>query len=200
MSRRLTHDDQRQAPNLGVDRARAQRDVGRARSPAGRRSLRPAAPGWALIGPGGWISFAVEPCVDDFPDLEGELSPLAVLDNPEVHPANTRHAATRVAPMRKQRDMRCLQSPSWPVLCRFTIHRPAWIGGLLPRGRGACRLGCPASLPLDVSGCRGTSGTYRDSTKCESKGQNDAPKPSAVSAASGARPSAPARRVRGAGW
>jgi hypothetical protein len=64
----------------------------------------PSSAGWALIGPGGWISIAAEPCVDDFLDVDGELSRLAVLDVPEVHPTNTREPATRPAPMRNRPD------------------------------------------------------------------------------------------------
>src|SRR5215475_10311835 len=67
--------------------------------------------GWALIGPGGSISFAVEPDVDDFPDSALELRSFAVLVGPEVHPTNTRDMATRMAPMPQERDV-CFKATS----------------------------------------------------------------------------------------
>jgi hypothetical protein len=48
---------------------------------------------------------------DDFPDPAVEVPRLAVLDGPEVHPAKTRDTTTRMAPMRKQRDVPGPQSP-----------------------------------------------------------------------------------------
>ena len=53
------------------------------------------------------------------PIAEAEVSRLAVLAGPEVHPAKTRDTTTRIAPKQKERD----------VLC-FTTHRPTWLGDL----------------------------------------------------------------------
>lgn len=73
--------------------------------------------GLALIGPGGWINFAVEPGVTvvatDDRDSEVEVLRLAVFDGPEVHPTKTSGTITKVAPMRQQR--------------RFATHHPAWV-------------------------------------------------------------------------
>jgi len=54
--------------------------------------------GWALIGPAGWISFAVEPGVTLLAtdDRDSEV---------EVHPARTSGTITNVAPMRKPRTV-----------------------------------------------------------------------------------------------
>jgi hypothetical protein len=65
--------------------------------------------GWALIGPGGWISLAAEPAVEEFPEFE--LSRLTVLAGPELHPATTSDTVTRTALMRRERDVRCLLPP-----------------------------------------------------------------------------------------
>jgi hypothetical protein len=72
--------------------------------------------GWALTGPGGSINFAAETDVtavdaDDFADSEVEVPRPAVLDGPEVHPTKTRDTTTRMAPMRKQRDVPCVPPP-----------------------------------------------------------------------------------------
>ena len=88
-------------------------------APALRRAVlaSSSSAGRALIGPGGSINFAAGTDVtfvdaDDFPDSGVEVSRLAVLDGPEVHPTKTRDTTMRMAPMRTERDVLCLQSPS----------------------------------------------------------------------------------------
>ena len=88
-----------------------------------------SSPGWALIGPGGSISFAGETDVavldvGDFPDSEAEDSGLGVFDGPEVHPAKTRDTTLRTAPMRKERGILCLQSPRRPAAIARSRERP----------------------------------------------------------------------------
>jgi hypothetical protein len=66
--------------------------------------------GWALTGPGGSINFAAGTDVTDvdageFPGSGAEVPPLAVIDDPEVHPAKTKDTTTRAAPVRKERDV-----------------------------------------------------------------------------------------------
>jgi hypothetical protein len=72
--------------------------------------------GWALIGPGGSISFAAGTDVTvvdvgDFPDSDVEVPRLARFGGPEVHPARTRDTTTRIAQMREDCGVRCLQPP-----------------------------------------------------------------------------------------
>jgi hypothetical protein len=76
----------------------------------------PSSAGSALIGPGGWISFAAGTDVTladvgDFSDSEVEVSRLVVLDGPEVHPTTMRDTTVRMAPMPKEREAPGLQSP-----------------------------------------------------------------------------------------
>jgi hypothetical protein len=59
--------------------------------------------GWALIGPGGSVSFAAEPAVDDFPGVE--VPRLAVFDGPELHPGTASDRATRTVLTRRERDV-----------------------------------------------------------------------------------------------
>src|SRR5215469_11330984 len=59
--------------------------------------------GWALTGPGGSMSFAAEPAVDIFPDVE--VSRRGVFDGPELHPRTTSDRATRTALTRRERDV-----------------------------------------------------------------------------------------------
>jgi hypothetical protein len=61
--------------------------------------------GWALTGPGGSINLAAGTDLtavdaDDFPDPEAEVPRLAVLDDPDVHPAKTSDTTTKTAPIR----------------------------------------------------------------------------------------------------
>jgi hypothetical protein len=72
----------------------------------------PSSAGWLLIGPGGWISFAPEPAVDDFPETGVEVPRLAVFDGPALQPTATSDTATRMALTRRKRDVRCLVAPS----------------------------------------------------------------------------------------
>src|SRR5580698_111887 len=67
----------------------------------------PSSAGWALTGPGGWISLACEPAVT--------IVALGAFGGPEVHPARTTAVKARRAPMRKDRGVRCVDSPSRPM-------------------------------------------------------------------------------------
>ena len=60
--------------------------------------------------------------VDGFPDPAVEVPRLAVLDGPEVHPTKTRDTTTRMAPMRKQRDVPCSRSPSFAASCNPALR------------------------------------------------------------------------------
>ena len=110
----MARDDQRQAPDLGV--TVPVHNVMSDAPPAAPALASSSSAGWPLTVPGGSINFAAGTDLtavdaDDFPGSGVEVPRLAVLDGPDVHPAKTRNTTTRMAPMRKQRDVLCWQSP-----------------------------------------------------------------------------------------